>query len=329
MSWLLVELFEDKPTIIADGDRARSSRSLHSYLRGQELTAVRQAVQDARRTREPGQITESGRTVHALPVFGPSGQVLGVQVWSPGDHPGPPPAPPRVAASEWDVTDPSVPPSTRWTAQFRTLYGVLDDRGADEPFGLADFFSRIPNVGEVTRAMHDVSHRPADTVFVNEFIARRDDGVARVIRSTRRSVRVGERTLLRGMDHDITGTEPETLHLGTVDHDIAALSLRRWGADGVIVDLRHGTAIAWITPVPHSVLDREVAGGVRPLLHAEDRATLVTALRTRASASAQARVRTGQGWRRRTVHVDRVPGYGDAHAVLLVIPHAEASGDAA
>lgn len=328
MSWLLVEILGDKPTIIADGDRARRSRSLHSYLRGQELTTVRQAVQDAQRTGEPGQITESGRTVHALPVSGPSGQVLGVQVWSAGD-PGSTPAPPRVAASEWDLTDPSVPPSTRWTAQFRTLYGVLDDRGADEPFGLADFFSRIPNVGEITRAMHDVSHRAADSVFVNEFIARHDDGTARVIRSTRRAVRVGERTLLRGMDHDITAAEPEVLHLDTVDHDIAALCLRRWGADGVIVDLRHGTAIAWISPVPHGVLDREVAGGIQPLLHSADRADLVDVLRARASASAQVRVRTGQGWSRRTVHIDRVPGYGDAQAALLVMPHAGAPGDAA
>ena len=140
--WILVEILGDAPTVIAEGIKQRQCRPLGNVYRGRMLTLVTGAIDTVRSSGQPVQVT-LGETVGDIdlvvgkPVLGPGGDVLAVQIFT-GRADSPVPQPHRAAGWEWNLSVSAGPRRTRWTREFRNLYGVADTRPEHDYFGLAD-----------------------------------------------------------------------------------------------------------------------------------------------------------------------------------------------
>jgi hypothetical protein len=160
--WILVEILGDAPTVIAEGIKQRQCRPLGNVYRGRMLTLVAGAIDTVKSSGQPVQVT-LGETVGDIdlvvgkPVLGPGGDVLAVQIFT-GRADSPVPQPHRAAGWEWNLSVSAGPRRTRWTREFRFLYGVADTRPDHGHFGLADLYRRVPRLSDIAVLMERVDN---------------------------------------------------------------------------------------------------------------------------------------------------------------------------
>ncbi|MCQ4121212.1 GAF domain-containing protein [Rhodococcus tibetensis] len=318
--WILVETLGDAPTVIAEGTRQRQCRPLGNVYRGRTLALVAGTIASVQASRQPARVL-LGETVNGIglvvarPVLGPGGDVLAVQVFTaPADRS--PPAPHRAAGWEWNLSASAGPRRTRWTQEFRKLYGVSDTRPPHAYFGLADLYRRVPRISDIAVLMERVDNaRPGESLS-GELIARRDDGTLRLVRFVRRAVDTPEGVTLRGVDHDITDrTDAGELAVRIMDSDVAATVHSVAGVHAALVDSYHGYAIKWITaPLPG--LSAEVEGGQVSLLHGDDLGAVRPHEPARLPGVARVSMADGS-WAPHAVRAFPVPGYGSTPVVMV------------
>ncbi len=160
--WILVEILGDAPTVIAEGIKQRQCRPLGNVYRGRMPTLVAGAIDTVKSSGQPVQVT-LGETVGDIdlvvgkPVLGPGGDVLAVQIFT-GRADSPVPQPHRAAGWEWNLSVSAGPRRTRWTSEFRFLYGVADTRPDHGHFGLADLYRRVPRLSDIAVLMERVDN---------------------------------------------------------------------------------------------------------------------------------------------------------------------------
>ncbi|MCS3780007.1 GAF domain-containing protein [Tsukamurella ocularis] len=322
--WLLVETLSEVPTVVSEDDRARNFRPLGTYLRTGVRVAALKAVAAVQRSGRPVDVAiADGDAVRAVPVFGPSKRVHAVQLGI-----GEPDLATRpfAAAYEWIVGEPGRPLRSFWTDDFQRMYGVEQRRSIATPFGLADVFQRVPGLAEVTKAMRGVYDPTPGDSFVNEFLARHDDGSDHLIRSVRRIITVEGRTLIRGVDQDVTARlDPWEATYAAVDHDALRLSLDRSDRYAAMLDLRHGGVMTWIGSGSPEV-PRAVASGIEPLLHPVDVERIRADVAAGRPVSTEVSLHLRDGWETVHVQLDRMIGHGPTVVCLLIA--SRASGQA-
>ncbi|KAF0958109.1 GAF domain-containing protein [Rhodococcus sp. T7] len=318
--WILVEILGDAPTVIAEGIKQRQCRPLGNVYRGRMLTLVAGAIDTVKSSGQPVQVT-LGETVGDIdlvvgrPVLGPGGDVLAVQIYT-GRADGPVPWPHAAAGWEWNLSVAAGPRRTRWTREFRNLYGVADTRPEHDHFGLADLYRRVPRISDIAVLMERVDNARDGEFLSGELIARHDDGALRLVRFVRRAVATPEGVVLRGVDHDVTRkTDVGELAIRVMDSDVASTVHTVAGVHAALVDSQHGYVIKWITP-PLAGLSKEAAGGQIGLLHGEDLAAVRQRITGRRPGQARVAVSDGS-WARHTVRAFPVPGYGSTPVVMM------------
>lgn len=314
--WLLVETLSEVPTVVSEGDRARNFRPLGAYLRTGVRVAALTAVSAVQRSGRPVDVPiADGGAVRAVPVFGPSKRVHAVQLRIGESDPG---TRPFVAAYEWIVGEPARPLRSFWTDDFQRMYGLEERRSIATPFGLADVFRRVPGLAEVTKAMRGVYDPTPGDSFVNEFLARHDDGSDHLIRSVRRVITVEGRTLIRGVDQDVTARlDLWEATYAAIDHDALRLSLDRSRRYAAMIDLRHGGVMTWIgSGVPP--VARSVASGLEPFIHSDDVGRVAAGVAAGRPTATEVRLNLYTGWRSVPVQLDRMIGHGPTVVCLLI-----------
>ncbi|TWS27494.1 hypothetical protein FK530_18425 [Tsukamurella conjunctivitidis] len=278
--------------------------------------AALKAVSEVQRAGRPVEMPiGDGGTVQAVPVFGPSKRVHAVQL---GIGEADPRARPFVAGYEWIVGVPGKPLRSFWTDDFQRMYGVEERRSVASPFGLADVFRRVLGLAEVTKAMRGVYDPVPGDSFVNEFLARHDDGSDHLIRSVRRVIALGGRMVIRGVDQDITvRLDPWEATFATIDHDALRLSLDRSNRYAAMIDLRHGGVMTWIGQGAPQVA-RPVSSGLEPFIHPADVERVVTIVAKGNPVESTVRLNLRAGWREVSVQLDRMIGHGPTVVCLLI-----------
>ena len=318
--WILVEILGDAPTVIAEGIKQRQCRPLGNVYRGRMLTLVAGAIDTVKSSGQPVQVA-LGETVGDIdfvvgkPVLGPGGDVLAVQIFT-GRADSPVPPPHRAAGWEWNLSVSAGPRRTRWTREFRSLYGVADTRPEHGYFGLADLYRRVPRISDIAVLMERVDNARDGEFLSGELIARHDDGMLRLVRFVRRAVETPEGVVLRGVDHDVTHkTDVGELAIRVMDSDIASTVHAVAGVHAALVDSQHGYAIKWIT-APLAGLSAAAEGGQIGLLHDEDLADVRQRITARLPGVARVALSDGS-WSRHTVRTFPVPGYGSTPVVMM------------
>ncbi|MEN0134991.1 MAG: GAF domain-containing protein [Rhodococcus sp. (in: high G+C Gram-positive bacteria)] len=325
--WILVEILGDAPTVIAEGIKQRQCRPLGNVYRGRMLTLVAGAIDTVKSSRQPVQVT-LGETVGDIdlvvgkPVLGPGGDVLAVQIYT-GRANDPVPQPHRAAGWEWNLSVAAGPRRTRWTREFRNLYGVADARPEHGYFGLADLYRRVPRISDIAVLMERVDNARDGEFLSGELVARHDDGALRLVRFVRRAVATPEGVVLRGVDHDVTHkTDVGELAIRVMDSDVASTVHAVAGVHAALVDSQHGYVIKWITG-PLAGLSPEAEGGQIGLLHGEDLAAVRQRMPGRRPGPVRVAVSDGS-WTRHTVRAFPVPGYGSTPVVMMTFSGARA-----
>ncbi|RDB49140.1 GAF domain-containing protein [Tsukamurella tyrosinosolvens] len=319
--WLLVETLSEVPTVVSEDDRARNFRPLGTYLRTGVRVAALKAVAVVQRSRRPVDVAiTDGGVVRAAPVFGPSQRVHAVQL---GIGESDLAMRPFAAAYEWIVGEPGKPLRSFWTDDFQRMYGLRQRRSIAAPFGLADVFQRVPGLAEVTKAMRGVYDPTPGDSFVNEFLARHDDGADHLIRSVRRVIATEGRIVIRGVDQDVTARlDPWEATYAAVDHDALRLSLDRSDRYAAMLDLRHGGVMTWIgSRLPE--VPRAVASGLEPFLHPDDVDRVRADVTAGRPVATEVRLGLRHGWAPVAVQLDRMIGHGPTVVCLLIAAAAE------
>ncbi len=317
--WILVEILGDAPTVIAEGIKQRQCRPLGNVYRGRMLTLVAGAIDTVKSSGQPVQVA-LGETVGDIdfvvgkPVLGPGGDVLAVQIFT-GRADSPVPPPHRAAGWEWNLSVSAGPRRTRWTREFRNLYGVADTRPEHGYFGLADLYRRVPRISDIAVLMERVDNARDGEFLSGELIARHDDGMLRLVRFVRRAVETPEGGAARRRSR--RHTQDRRRRTGDSGDGFGHRVDRARGRGGSC-----GTG-RFTARVRHQMDHGTAGGSVRGGGRRADR----TAARRRprdvrqritARLPGVARVALSDGsWSRHTVRTFPVPGYGSTPVVMM------------